>query len=201
MQISRDDLRELILEEMQSHPAQVLDEQGILALPALISNLMGIDTSDGISKDEFFDVMDVWVTTIAGGADLIPVIGTGVSAAINSATMSYAIGRKDWLGAGLGIVSIIIPAFGDSLSALGKVLKSNASALPPNIIIKVAKGLSKVGGPMITGWIKSNLAMLGLASAEEASIIAEKIVKSIKEFAKGLQASVEEAAQKSEETT
>ena len=188
MQISRHDLRSLILEEMNRHPALVLDESALL-LPGLLASWMGIDFTDGVSKDEFLDVMDVWLTTIAATADLIPVLGTAASTAINAASMSYAISRENWLGAGLGIVSIIVPGFGDSLSALGKVLKANAKAFPPGIILQVAKGLARAGDLEIKQWITSNL-----SDADKASDTGDKIVKAVKEFAKGLQASVEKLA-------
>jgi len=158
MQILRDDLRSLILEEMNRNPALVLDENGGSVMSG--SGSRSRRPSSGISINS----LEWGAMGLAAVADFFPGPGTAVSVAIAIGLMSSALLKKNYLGAALALASTV-PVVGDALQITGRAFAGGAKLSQP-VLQKLAQGLAKVTDIKIKQFIIANASKLGVEDAE-----------------------------------
>jgi len=89
-------------------------------------------------------------------ADLFPGLGTVASTGIGVGYIGLELSRNNFLGAALGIMSIISPVVGDGIAIVGKALQAGNS-IPKPILRKLNAGLSRVSDRELQSWVTQNM--------------------------------------------
>ncbi len=110
--------------------------------------------------------MGDYLTYLSALAELIPVAGQAVSAAVGGVAVVRSIGQKDWMSAAIGAIGLI-PAVGDAIGLFAKALQSGIKGV--SVAAKLlAKALGNIGQDKVIGIIRGVFPQIDAAA--EASI-------------------------------
>jgi len=111
-------------------------------------------------------MMGDYLTYLSALAELIPVAGQAVSAAVGGVAVVRSIGQKDWMSAAIGAIGLI-PAVGDAIGLFAKALQSGIKGA--SFAAKLlAKALGNIGQDKVIGIIRGVFPQIDAAA--EASI-------------------------------
>ena len=111
-------------------------------------------------------MMGDYLTYLSALAELIPVAGQAVSAAVGAVAVVRSIGQKDWMSTAIGAIGLI-PAVGDAIGLFAKALQAGIKSA--SFAAKLlAKSLGNIAQDKVIGIIRGVFPQIDAAA--EASI-------------------------------